>query len=267
MMRFAPLLLLSAAPLAAQQGVTFRFTPPVGQVSVYRITTTSDVELGTGSRMSVEQMMYMTQRVTARERDVSTVEVTIDSVSMTTSAGVPGPGPGERLQGMKSTMRIDALGRLVDIQYEDSTLQRVAAAFAGQLTGGSPGQVLFAERPIAPGATWSDTGTTTISMEQGRMELRRDLTYRLERLEARGRARVAVISVTGTLEQAMSLADGQGIPAMTSRGAVRGQVSFDLDASRWADHEMVMTMVTESPMMPAPMQMTMTVQGELVGQN
>ena len=264
LMRFVPLLLLSATPLGAQQGVLLRYAPPEGQVSVYRIATTSEVDLPTGSHMSVEQVMHMTQRVVARDDDVATVEMVVDSVSMTGPVGMMGGGATERFEGTRSTVRIDSRGRVLGVEYDDSLLQRIAGSFTGQLAGGSPGQVLFAERPVTPGAAWSDSGTTTIPTDAGRMEMWRNLTYRLERLEARGQARVAVISVTGTIRQVVTLEDTGATPALTSEGTMQGQISYDLDASRWEGHEMVMIMVTESATLPAPMQMTITARAGLV---
>jgi hypothetical protein len=54
---------------------------------------------------------------------------------------------------------------------------------------------------------------------------------------------------------------------MTSNGAMRGEVLYDLAASRWVGHELVMTMTSHMPMLPGPMEATMNIRGELLGQD
>lgn len=266
-MRHAPLVALItvvAAPgAAAQEGVLLRYAPSVGQVSVHRTVVQTDMQLGDAAPVSMEQRMWMTERVTAAEGGVVTLAMTTDSVRMTGSPGMPGATVGGRLAGITSTARIDARGRVVGMAFGDSALQAAAGGMFGQF-GAGPSPFLFPAARVMPGETWSDSGTVTTETPQGRMVMFHDVTYRLERLEARGRSRVAVLGITGSFRQRMEMEMGGRTVQMQLEGAVTGETAFDLDASRWVTSEMIMTMVGENAMLGAPMRMTVTSRRALV---
>ena len=179
----------------------------------------------------------------------------IDSVQV---SGGPAARMAEQMRGMTTAMDMDTRGRVQEIRYADEAVQRMMGG--AQMDFTSPNQLLFPEQAVGPGATWRDSGTTHMNTVMGSMSLFRDMTYRLERLEARGNARVAVISLTGSIRQE---AQG-GDMSMTSAGTLEGEIAYDLDASRWVTHDIAVTMLTESPALPAPMGMTITARGELV---
>lgn len=258
------LLLALVSPAAAQEGILLRFTPPVGQVSVYHSRTETEVTMGTDTTASMVQEMWMTQEVTSVEDGIVTLHGSVDSVRAPGGPGIPGFNLDDRLTGLRSSMRIDARGRVAGMEVGDSALQQVMSGFLGQFGGGTPGQFLFPEGRVRPGETWSDTATTTFTMDRVRMEMFQDVTYRLERLEARGRARVAVLAITGAFRQRMDMeVPGQEM-TLQFEGALSGEVAFDLDASRWVYNEMVMTMTGESAVFRGPVRMTATSRGELV---
>ena len=107
------------------------------------------------------------------------------------------------------------------------------------------------------GETWSDS--QAIAMPSGPMQLNGwvRLTYRLERLERRAGARVAVISTNGSLANSVDPA-GAGPISMT--GTMIGETAFDLDAGRLVRVSVTMNARMDSPQLGAsvPMRMVMT---------
>ncbi len=260
----AVLLLLLATPAAAQE-VLLRIKPPAGQVSRYQMTMQSDMDIAGGMSVSLQQGIFMTQRVTGVEGDEHTVVVTIDSARVTGPEGMPTQMMADRMRGLTVTMRMNGRGQVLSSTFSDSTVQAALQGMAGQMSPTTPGQVFFPERPVAPGAIWTDSGTTTMDNPQGAMTMTRRLTYKLERLEARGGARHAIISVTGTISQQLGGDAGAGGMTMESDGTVSGQMDFNLDQGRWVANEMRMTMVASTSAMPGPMGISMSVMGTLVG--
>ena len=183
--------------------------------------------------------------------------------SVVVSGGMPVMAQvAQRMRGLKSVLRMDTRGRVLEAILPDSIV--------GLIPGGAPGQtnqglaeLLLPEDAVEPGAVWRDTSITAMDNDGATVELKKDLQYRLERLELREGARYAIISITGTINTRVEATGPSGF-SMVSEGSMRGELEIDLDAGRWVRNETEMSMVTESPTMPMPASVTVTITGRLM---
>ena len=247
---------LSPAPLAAQ-AILLRLEPPVGQVSTYSADMVMQFEMAGMGEMTTNMRMQMTQTITGIEGDVRTMEVTIDSMVM---EGAPGmaANPAAQVEGMTMTMQMDSRGRPVAFQMPEGMGGPMGGISGGPLAQGFA-QVFLPEGPVAPGAEWVDDQPMDLGQEDVAMEVDKNLRYRFERLDVENGARLATISVTGTIS-----IKAEAPMQMTSDGDMRGTMVLDLDAGRFRTYSMEMDMVMEMPAMQAPATMSMTMEGTLV---
>jgi hypothetical protein len=247
--------------LVGQQMVLLRIAPPVGQTSTYRVETTTAVDVSGTSRLTTGFLMIMSQVVTDADGDMRTVEITMDSVAV--SGGMPVMAQAaQQMRGLRSVLRMDTRGRVIEAILPDSLV--------GLIPGGAPGganqglaELLLPEAAVEPGDVWRDTSTTALDNDNATVNLKKDLQYRLERVELREGARYAIISITGTINTRVEAPGANGF-SMVSQGSMRGELEIDLDAGRWVRNETEMSMLTESPTMPMPASVTVTITGRLI---
>lgn len=236
----AAVVLAAVSPglLAGQAGVLLRLAPPEGQTSRYRIETSTTIEGQFGS-VTVRQLMVMTQNVLAVEQNVRRLETVMDSIRFV------GPAPPEAvaaiagLRGARREIRMDTRGQVLD-----------EVGGAGPVQAGLPSGFVLPERAVTPGATWEDSVAAPPGMP-GPASVTR-VRYRLERIEARNGARIALITGAGNIA-------GTGPDGAQAEGTLRGEMEIDLDAGRWVRNEM--TVELRGP----EGRVTMVTRGALVG--
>jgi hypothetical protein len=242
-------LLVAAAAQAHAQAVQLRFTPPVGQVTRYR-TVNQMWMSGDTSAAPVLSTLYSTRTVMAMEGANYVVRVVMDSTVTSMpggGGGRPGMG-GDMMRGMAVTQHMDPRGRVLSTEITPppglppmvaNLMQRNSGANDNRSTAVMP------EGPISPGYTWTDSMVTSASAGRGRpTQVVYIVTYRFERVERQGGARLAVISMNGS-QQGGRL------------GAVTGEMAVDLDAGRLAHMVTNMTVVSQEGGSPMRMRMTM----------
>lgn len=243
---------------ARAQAVLLRLNPPAGQVSTYAFDMDMTMNMAGMGEMNMQTTMRMTQTITAVEADIHTMEMVIDSMSMSGGPGMPA-GAGAQMEGVTMTVRMDSRGRQLGMEMP----QQLGGAMPG-LGGGMPrsfAQVMLPEQPVAPGAEWVDSLPMDLSEEGVGMRVEKNLRYRLEGLERVAGARHARIAVAGT----MTFGGGAGPgPVMTGTGDVAGTMVLDLDRGRFVSYGMEMDMLMEMPGMAAPTGMSMVMKGSLV---
>lgn len=217
----------AVAPVpAAAQPVRLRFTPPVGQVTHYKSVSQTWMQIpglsaGDTSAPAMTQTLYTTKRVTAMDGANRVVTTMVDS-STREVPSMSGMMPaGDPLRGMLTTQRIDERGHIVawELTPPPGLPPQVADALKRGGNASSSGNVL-PQAAVKPGDTWADSMEITLGGGPGAggpTHLR--ITYRLDGVEQRAGARVALISMTG------SEAAGAG-------ATVSGQVTMELGSGR-----------------------------------
>lgn len=239
------------AALSAQQTL-LRLAPPSGQVSHYHIETTTGMDMAEGS-IDANFFMRITSHVDSVAGDRYTVHTVVDSFRIDAPNLPMGAMPD--LTGTATSVRMTTRARVLETVYSDSTL---TAQFGGM--AGSPGQsfpagMTLPEEPVAPGYQWSDS--SVIRPQAGPMGAVTVTTlsnYTFDHLERRAGARIAVVTIKGTITQTAAM--------MSSQGTLDGIMEFDLDAGRWVTNHMTVEMQTTA----GAQQMTVTVRttGRLV---
>jgi len=253
MLRYAALgagLLVAAAAPARPQSVQLRFTPPVGQVTRYR-TANQMWASGDTSAAPALSTLYSTRTIMAMDGANYVVKTVMDS-TVTAMAGGGGGRPGmggDMMRGMTVTQHTDPRGRVLSTEITPppglppmvaNLLQRNSGASNNRSTAVMP------EGPISPGYTWTDSMVTSASAGRGRQtQVVFIVTYKLERVERTGGARLAIISMNGSQQGGLT-------------GTVTGDMALDLDAGRLA--HMVTNMTVQSQEGGSVMRMRMTME-------
>ena len=242
-----------AVPGSAQQGVLLRFTPPVGQVTHYRNVNQTWMQIpgmssGDTSVPTMTQTMYTTKTVTAASGSSRVVSTTVDS-SARQMPGMEGMMPsGDMFRGMVTIQRIDPLGRVDSVSVTPPPGADPMVAEALQRGASSNRSSLpLPERALGVGDSWTDSLSLPLSAGMGGALTTFHLTYRLDRIERVGGARVAVISMTGAVGTVGAGAAG------AATGTMSGQFRFDLDASRLISVTNDMTGEIQGPSGSMPM--------------
>lgn len=253
-MRLAPVLfaVLTLPGAAAAQQTLLRISPPAGQVSVYRIETTTSVDMMQAS-MDASAIMQMTATVTGAEGDERTIRTVVDSFRLN-APGMPMPAL-PNIVGTSTTIRLTTRGQVLETTYSNAALTQAFGGIAGPAGASFQAGMTMPEGPVAPGYQWSDTSTvTTDGGQMGAVTVTTRSQYTFERLERRGGARIAVVAITGALTQSNAM--------MTSQGTMRGTMEIDLDAGRWVTNRMTLEMQMNAGGQDASM--TITTDGRLV---
>ncbi len=248
-----PLAVFVAAPAAAQP-VLLRLTPPAGQVTHYRTVNESWVRLpdapaGDTTRPYARQTTWTTRTVTSLEGQTRVVTTLVDS-SASVMPAMGGMTPaGDMLRGMRLVQRIDPRGRILSTDVTPPPgLDTAMARRIGENAGNA--STVMPERAIRPGETWTDSmvmaPTGGVARPGGGFRMR----YTLERVEHRGGARVAVISLQGVLQG--DSAETAGAPA----GTMTGELALDLDAGRLVRSTTELQVKLQMPSGTVPMRIT-----------
>jgi hypothetical protein len=246
----------------AQERVTFRFTPPMGQVSRYRMENTTWMQnpmmpSGDPSQPTMIMRAWTTQTITAVEGTVRTQRTVTDSMTMDMPGMAAMMPPQARdmmnqqfqnMRGMAVVQRIDERGRTQSVQVEGGNLPPMAREQMNQAGGmgggfGRGGMPIFPEQGVRVGETWTDS--QTISMDGGGMgrgmpggaggrgaSAGWNITFRLERVENRAGSRVAVVSFNGTMGATGQAPGRQGMGPQSMSGTMSGEFLVDLGRSR-----------------------------------
>ncbi len=229
--RFAVLgigLLLAGAAQVHAQAIQLRFTPPVGQVTHYRMVNRTWTSADTSGTPTVQASMYQTQTVLAMDGPNYVVKTTFDSTVVAGGgAGRPGPG-GDMMRGMAVTVHQDSRGNIISREVTPPPgLPPFIANMMTKNSGSTNGANtrVWPDAAISPGYTWTDSIPMSIPAGHGRpKQLMCRLTWKFERVDHEAGARVAIFSVAGN----------EGC-------TVTGEMAFNVDASRLAHMTMDMT--------------------------
>jgi len=244
----AGLLVAAASPMHAQ-AVRLRFTPPVGQVTHYR--TVSQVWVtGDTSATPMISTVYQTRTVMAMDGPNYVVKTVMDSTVSSLVAGRGGrPGAGgDMMRGMTITQHMDPRGHVLSTEVTPPAGLPPFVANMMQRNSGSNenrNQTVMPEGPISPGYTWTDSMVTSAGGGRGRpAQVVYVVTYRFERVARSGGARLAIISLRGS------------VPA-AQQATVTGEMAFDVDGGRLARMVSNMTLPAQQGGSAARMRTTM----------
>jgi len=212
-------LLSASAAAALAQAVDLRFTPAVGQVTHYKMTSQAWPS-GDTTAAPMVTTMYQTRTVTAMDGPNYVVKTVTDSTIS------PMAGGRDPMRGMAITQHLDPRGRVLSTEM---TPPPGLPPFVANMMQRNSGQnsnsnrtAILPDHPLNVGDTWTDTMFTSASAGRGRpQQVSFIVTYKLLRVESQGGSRVAVISMNGTEQGG-------------ANGTVTGEMSLDLGAGRLA---------------------------------
>ncbi len=259
---FAGLALAGGAVQARAQAVQLRITPPVGQVTHYRTTSQTWIQMpgmpaGDTSQPTMTQTLFTTRTVTALEGTTRTMTTVVDSSrqELPGMGAMTGMGPGDMLRGMITTQRVDPRGNVLssEITPPPGAPPMIAQAMRQGGQAGSRSATVMPERALRPGETWTDSMTMPFGGQTEAGQAVFLITYKLERLERQGAARIAVVSWAGTVRSDAGAARG-------ASGSMTGQVSLDLDAGRMVSSTTEMNITTRTAQGTAPMRSKATME-------
>ncbi|HXY70623.1 MAG TPA: hypothetical protein VEH62_14340 [Gemmatimonadales bacterium] len=209
--------MLAAAGQAHAQAIQLRFTPQVGQVTHYQMTTRIWQAADTTAAPSMTMQLFQTQTVQAMDGPNYVMHTVWDSTMM----GAGGRGAPDMMRGMAVTTTMDPRGHVLKSEV---TPPPGLPSFIGNMmtrsanTNDNPRQRIWPEGTINPGDTWTDTMTTSTGQGRSRRQIQITMTYKYERLDHQGGHRIAVISMNGANE---------GF-------SMTGEMDVDVDAGRMA---------------------------------
>jgi hypothetical protein len=236
----ALLALLTSSPTApslAQELFLLRMEAPIGRVMQYHTQTKSWLPgFPTDSNLpSIVMSDSTTETITGVEGDARTTTIVVVSDRVDTPDLPRGIHlPGNTWKGMTTVSRIDNRGRILA-----SEIAQKVQEGAGPRAPHAASTFTLPEAPVRVGDTWSATETMPTGPGTGNLWTRiLQVTYRLERVDLRGAARVAVISMKGAgtawLKRVGNFPDQQRLEKSLrpGSGAISGEILMDLDA-KW----------------------------------
>jgi hypothetical protein len=241
-------LVVAAAAQAHAQAVQLRFIPPVGQVAHYR-TVTQMWATGDTTAAPMASTMYSTRTVTGMDGANFILKTVMDSTvtSMSTGGGRPGMG-GDMMRGMTITQHLDPRGHVLSSEVTPPPgLPPFVANMMTRNSGASNNRnsTVWPEGPVSPGYTWTDSMVQSASAGRGKqVQVTFIMTYKFERIEHQGGARVAIISMNGAAQGGQT-------------GTYNGEIAMDLDAGRLSHMATSVTMQAQEGGSPMRMKMTM----------
>ena len=210
----------AAAAAALAQAVDLRFTPSVGQVTRYKMTSQAWLSGDTTSAPMVTTM-FQTRTVVSMDGPNYVVKTVTDSTIS------PMAGGRDPMRGMAVTQHLDPRGRVLSTEM---TPPPGLPPFVANMMQRNSGQnansnrtAILPDHPLNVGDTCTDTMVTSSSAGgRGRpQQVSFIVTYKLVRVETQGGSRVAVISMDGTEQGG-------------ANGTVTGEMALDLGAGRLA---------------------------------
>jgi len=226
-------LLIAASTVSsadAQESVTLRLKPSVGQVRRYRMVSLSWIRIPGMPLLdtiapTIAETLYTTLTSAARDSGKWTTSTVVDSSSVS-MMGRANPGGGF-MRGTVIRQTWDSLGHVDSTEVIPAAGVNAGMAerlrSEGLLGGGSLG---MPDRAVRVGESWSDSTSRTVSDAAGKRTLRAWVTYRLDSVEHNGAHRVAVVSSQMTIS-----ADALGASA-SGKGTGAGSYRLDLDAGQ-----------------------------------
>jgi len=207
-----------SATLSAQ-AVELRFAPPVGQVTHYRIQSRQWASTDTSGAPLSQTAMYQTQTILPMDGPNYVIQVTFDSTVMTGAAA-----GRDVFRGWSFTIHQDASGNVLSTQVNPAPgIPGFMAGMVGKSLQSSrgPNNRRWPQGSISPGYTWSDSLPMSYGSGRNTKQVMCHLTYRFDRVEHQGGARVAVFPYTASSAAGEACSGG-------------GEIAFDVDGSRLA---------------------------------
>jgi len=248
------LLTLAATAAHAQESVLLRVGGQPGQVARYRRVIETFVRGGPMAGMASADTTLPMSRITlhatrtlqAVTGDTMTFAETVDSgtfdsPAMPQMAQALGPRTMQPLLGRTTVTKTDARARIFS-QVASSAQGGAGGGGRGAMGGGGGGpdraMLALPAAAVRVGDSWSDS-TTVPPDSAGAGGSTTVATFKLERLEVQGGARIAVISMNGrTMTNA---ANGPQNFALT------GDLQFDVSARRLSQMNMTLTGTASTP--------------------
>ena len=219
-------LLSAAAAEAHAQSVQLRFAPTVGQVTHYRIASRQWASTDTAGTPGMQSTMYQTQTVLPMDGPNHVLRVMFDSTVMSGAAA-----GRDAMRGWAITIHQDPSGNTIST---DVTAPPGVPGFLAGMMGKNmrstkgPNSRQWPQGAISPGYTWTDSMPMSVGSGRNTRQVTCHLTYKFERVDHQGEARVAVISTTASSAAGEACSGG-------------GETAFDIDGSRVAHSTMDMT--------------------------
>jgi len=214
-------LLVATAAQARAQGVQLRYTPPVGQVTHYRMMNRTWASPDTTTAPTAQIAMYQTQTVMGMDSGNYVVKTVTDSTVMQGGGG----GQRDMMRGMAVTVKMDPRGHVLSTQVTPPPgLPSIIGNMLTKNTSSNdnPRNRVWPEGTINPGDTWTDSTTMSAGGGRGRPKpVVFRVTYKYERLERQAGNRIVVISMNGA-------------PQGGETAVLTGEMAIDIDAGRMA---------------------------------
>lgn len=219
-------LVAAAATSAHAQAIQLRFNPTVGQVTKYRLESRQWTSADTAGTPAMQSTMYQTQTVMPMDGPNYVLRVTFDSTVMS------GAGGGrDVMRGWAFTTHQDPNGNVLSTEVSPPPgIPGFVANMMSKSMSSSrgPNSRKWPEGSISPGYTWTDSMPMTVGSGRNARQVMCHLTWKFERVDHQGGARVAVVTTTA------SSAAGEACSGS-------GESLFDVDASRLVRTTMDMT--------------------------
>lgn len=215
-----PLAVVATAMACTQQSVKLRDTPPVGQVSRYRMTMQSWVHPpvvapADSMELILAETVYTTSKVVGRSGGLWTTTMHFDSSRFMSK--LPGAPSGDLLRGVTMRVVVDSLGR------RDSTTVTIPpganplVAQGSKIVGGMGGSgISMPFRAVRVGESWTDSTSTSVPVGGKSQSFQSRIRYRLERLEHQGGDLVAVLSSRTTVTEGGAAASADPFTTATA---------------------------------------------------
>jgi len=241
--RLALVTSLVAAPAFAQEPVVLRLDAPVGTTTRYR-TETRSWPPGGSIDSTVPNCIVTdvtTESITALDGDVATVSTVVESmVTDLTGAGLgPQVGKVNSGRGRTTVRRIDRRGHILSTE-----ILKPGKGFekGGEVAEHAGGAFTLPEGPVSVGDTWTATDSIPGGWGNSGRTAVVQITYRLERIEGQGSARVAVVSMKGAFLAWRILASTRSAASTGGPvpGTLSGELRIDLDARRLVSLETIL---------------------------
>jgi len=216
---------LSIAALAASavqahaQTIQLRYAPPVGQVTHYRITSRQWSSADTAGAPLSQSALYQTQTILPMDGANYVIRVAFDSTVMSGAAA-----GRDVFRGWSFTIHQDPNGTVLSTDVTPAPgIPGFMAGMIGKSLQSSrgPNNRKWPAGAISPGYTWTDSLPMSYGTGRNTKQVMCHLTYRFDRVDNQGGARVAVFPYSAASAAGEACSGG-------------GEIAFDLDGSRLA---------------------------------
>lgn len=269
------LLGVAAASAAAQEPVLLRISPAAGgrpiryRTEVETWLTSPSLAQGDAALPTFRLVLFTLRTAAVGDSGLVFTEVTDSSafdMPRLRSAQPQLATSGDFLRGMRTETRMDARGRSVTSRVIAAPNLTADLLIRGMQSLAIAGLRLstfsLPELPVGPGDTWTDSLRYELGTNQG---LAGDIvtgggagqaTFRFDRLERRGSARVALLSASGEVQMAGQAPSAATATAMTTATA---QMELDVDTGRVlrSQAELSGPMATRLGIVPVRLRVTM----------